>query len=104
MKILTGWVVGLLRYQRSLQAPPEADKRANSLSPVTTFLGKRYGFDNIIGGDSHVKQLHMHTKITPVIYDEENKYRHSAKDMFNRTDLKSFHKDLSVNGNNEIRF
>ncbi len=39
----------------------------------------------------------MHTKITPVIYDErKTNLDHSAKDMFNRTDLKSFHKDLSV--------
>ncbi len=28
---------------------------------------------------------------------KENKYRHSAKDMFNRTDLKSFPEVLSVN-------
>lgn len=48
---------------------------------------------------------HMHTKITPVRYDEKkNKYRHSAKDMFNRADLKSFHKDLSVRLEREFGF
>ncbi len=47
---------------------------------------------------------HMHTKITPVIYDERNKYRHSAKDMFNRTDLKLSHKDLSVRLEREFSF
>ena len=48
---------------------------------------------------------HMHTKITPVRYDEKkNKFRHSAKDMFNRADLKSFHKDLSVRLEREFGF
>ncbi len=54
-------------------------------------------FDNIVGRTSmDAKQPHMHTKITQSsMTQKENKYRHSAKDMFNRIDLKSFHKDLS---------
>ncbi len=46
----------------------------------------------------------MHTKITQSSKTKENKYRHSAKDMFNRTDLKSFHKDLSVRLEREFGF
>ena len=47
----------------------------------------------------------MHTKITPVFYDEKkNKFRHSAKDMFNRADLKSFHLDLSKRMEKEFGF
>lgn len=97
------WVITL---PESLQASSEADKR-KFFEVCHDFLGKRYGFDNIVGAYVHLDETtpHMHTKITPVIYDEKkNKYRHSAKDMFNRADLKSFHKDLSVRLEREFGF
>lgn len=97
------WVITL---PESLQASSEADKR-KFFEVCHDFLGKRYGFDNIVGAYVHMDETtpHMHTKITPVRYDEKkNKYRHSAKDMFNRADLKSFHKDLSVRLEREFGF
>lgn len=89
------WVITL---PESLHASSEADKR-KFFEVCHDFLAERYGFNNIVGAYVHMDETtpHMHTKITPVIYDEKkNKHRHSAKDMFNRADLKSFHKDLSV--------
>lgn len=97
------WVITL---PESLHTSSEADKR-KFFEVCHDFLGKRYGFDNIVGAYVHMDETtpHMHTKITPVRYDEKkNKYRHSAKDMFNRADLKSFHKDLSVRLEREFGF
>lgn len=97
------WVITL---PESLHTSSEADKR-KFFEVCHDFLGKRYGFDNIVGAYVHMDETtpHMHTKITPVRYDEKkNKYRHSAKDMFNRADLKSFHKDLSVRLEHEFGF
>lgn len=97
------WVITL---PESLHTSSEADKR-KFFEVCHDFLGNRYGFDNIVGAYVHMDETtpHMHTKITPVIYDEKkNKHRHSAKDMFNRTDLKSFHEDLSVRLEREFGF
>ena len=97
------WVITL---PETLKGASEAQKR-KFFEVCHDFLANRYGFDNIVGAYVHVDETtpHMHTKITPVIYDEKkNKYRHSAKDMFNRADLKSFHKDLSVRLEREFGF
>lgn len=97
------WVITL---PESLQGASEAQKR-KFFEVCHDFLGKRYGFDNIVGAYVHMDETtpHMHTKITPVLYDEKkNKFRHSAKDMFNRADLKSFHLDLSKRMEKEFGF
>lgn len=97
------WVITL---PESLHTSSEADKR-KFFEVCHDFLGKRYGFDNIVGAYVHLDETtpHMHTKITPVRYDEKkNKFRHSAKDMFNRADLKSFHLDLSERMEKEFGF
>ena len=97
------WVITL---PERLQGSSEADKR-KFFEVCHDFLAERYGFNNIVGAYVHMDETtpHMHTKITPVIYDEKkNKHRHSAKDMFNRADLKSFHKDLSVRLEREFGF
>lgn len=97
------WVITL---PESLHGSSEADKR-KFFEVCHDFLGNRYGFDNIVGAYVHNDETtpHMHTKITPVLYDEKkNKFRYSAKDMFNRADLKSFHKDLSVRLEHEFGF
>lgn len=62
------------------------------------FMAERYGFDNIVSAYVHNDEStpHMHVKITPVIYDKKKgKYRHSAKDMFDKKDLAFFHQHLS---------
>ena len=97
------WVITL---PERLQGSSEADKR-KFFEVCHDFLGERYGLDNIVGAYVHMDETtpHMHTKITPVLYDEKkNKFRYSAKDMFNRADLKSFHKDLSVRLEREFGF
>lgn len=97
------WVITL---PESLQGASEAQKR-KFFEVCHDFLGKRYGFDNIVGAYVHMDETtpHMHTKITPVLFDEKkNKFRHSAKDMFNRADLKSFHLDLSKRMEKEFGF
>ena len=97
------WVITL---PERLQGSSEADKR-KFFEVCHDFLGERYGLDNIVGAYVHMDETtpHMHTKITPVLYDEKkNKFRYSAKDMFNRADLKSFHKDLSVRLEREFVF
>lgn len=97
------WVITL---PERLQGSSEADKR-KFFEVCHDFLGERYGLDNIVGAYVHMDETtpHMHTKITPVLYDEKkNKFRYSAKDMFNRADLKSFHKDLSVRLEHEFGF
>ncbi len=63
------------------------------------FLGKRYGFDNIVGAYVHMDEKQPHTctqNHSSHLWRKENKYRHSPRDMFNRTDLKLSHKDWSV--------
>ncbi len=49
---------------------------------------------------------HMHTQNYSSIYDEKkNKFRHSAKDMFNqKSGSKSFHLDLSERMEKELGF
>ncbi len=68
------WWVGCYYVTRAWAAKrPQRLTNANSLKSVTT-SGKRYGFDNIVGActSTWTKQIpHMHTKITPVIYDEK---------------------------------
>lgn len=62
------------------------------------FMAERYGYDNLVGAYVHMDEStpHMHVKITPVIYDKKKgKYRHSAKDMFDKKDLAFFHQHLS---------
>ncbi len=74
------WVITL---QEGLQkASSEADKR-KFFEVCHDFLGKRYGFDNIVGAATSMDKVTPHAhKNPPVIYDEKkNKYRHSAKDM-----------------------
>ncbi len=89
VKILTVKVT----LPESLQASPEADKR-KILWSLSRLSGKRYGFDNIVGAHVHMDETtpHMHTKSLQSSMTKERCHRHSAKDMFNRTDLKSFHK------------
>jgi len=62
------------------------------------FLNNRYGKDNVVSSYVHLdeKTPHMHYSFVPVVFDKKkDKYKVSAKDMINRTDLQTFHKDLS---------
>ncbi len=69
VKILTGWVVRLLRYREPTASSGLTNQ--NSLKSVQKPGRRSWGVR------PHETTC---TQITPVVYDE-NKYRHSAKDM-----------------------
>ncbi|MBC9710033.1 MAG: plasmid recombination protein [Enterococcus sp.] len=60
------------------------------------FIADRYGEDNIVGAWVHMDESrpHMHCGIVPVVEREDGRHSLSAKDMFDRQDLRSFHTDL----------
>lgn len=62
-------------------------------------MAKRYGEKNVVGGFVHMDEKdarpHMHFSFVPVYYDhEKNIDRLNAKNVVNRQDLRTFHKDL----------
>lgn len=62
------------------------------------FLKERYGKENVVSAYVHMDEVtpHIHYSFVPVLYDKKKeKYKVSAKERVNRTDLKTFHKDLS---------
>lgn len=61
------------------------------------FLSQRYGKENVISAHVHMDETtpHMHFAFIPVIEDKKKGgYKVSAKEVLNRNDLRSFHKDL----------
>lgn len=61
------------------------------------FLEDRYGKNNVVSAYVHMDEVtpHMHFAFVPVTYDQKrDRYKVSAKEVVNRSDLKSFHKDL----------
>lgn len=62
------------------------------------FLKERYGGEkNVLSANVHNDETtpHMHFVFTPVVWDEKKqREKISAKQVLNRTDLKSFHSDL----------
>ena len=88
------WVLTLPEQMKDKS--PEEQKRFFQVAH--DFMAERYGYDNIVGAYVHNDEStpHMHVKITPVIFDnKKGKYRHSAKDMFDKKDLAFFHQHLS---------
>lgn len=88
------WVLTL--PEKLKESSPEEQRKFFQVAH--DFMAERYGFDNIVGAYVHNDEStpHMHVKITPVIYDKKKgKYRHSAKDMFDKKDLAFFHQHLS---------
>ena len=61
------------------------------------FVGQRYGYENVVGGYVHKdeQQSHIHIPFVPVQHDKERDVdRLIAKEVVNRQDLRTFHKDL----------
>lgn len=88
------WVVTL---PEALKNAP-ADVQKKFFKSTTAFMENRYGHDNIVGAYVHNDETtpHVHFKVTPVFFDrQKRKWRFSAKEMFDKTDLKTFHADLS---------
>lgn len=62
------------------------------------FMAERYGRENIVSAYVHMDEVtpHMHFAFVPVTTDKKKGgYKVSAKEVVNRTDLKTFHIDLS---------
>lgn len=61
------------------------------------FVEQRYGDENCLGGRVHMDETtpHMHVPIVPVIEREDGRLALSAKEMFDRADLRTFHRDLA---------
>ncbi len=72
------WVGSWLLHVREPNAVPDIERKF--LKSVTTFLGKRYGFDG--GRTSTEITLHMHTKSLQSFDEKENNVI-LVKDMFN---------------------
>lgn len=63
------------------------------------FMAERYGQENVISSYVHMDECspHMHFAFVPVIYDKKkNRLKVSAKDVINRTELQTFHKELQA--------
>ena len=99
VNIMCSWVVSL---PKNISSEDEQNKFFRELY---RFLEKRYGhqskngrIENIITATVHLDETtpHMHFGFIPVAYDKnKDRYTVSAKLVSNRTDLQTFHKDLS---------
>ena len=71
--------------------PEGVDNADKFFKAAFKFMGKRYGFKNVVAGYVHFDETspHMHFYFIPV-KDE----RVCAKEVVNRYDLQTFHKDL----------
>ena len=61
------------------------------------FMETRYGQENVVSAYVHMDETtpHMHFAFVPVIYDPKNgRDKVSAKEVVNRRDLQTFHRDL----------
>lgn len=97
------WVITLPESLR--EAPEEVQRKFFAVAH--DFMVRRYGYENIVSAYVHNDETtpHMHTKITPVIWDKEKqKYRHSAKDMFDKGELIEFHQHLARRMEQEFGF
>lgn len=97
------WVITLPESLK--EAPEEAQKKFFIVAH--DFLVRRYGYDNVVSAYVHNDETtpHMHAKITPVLWDEKKqKYRHSAKDMFDKGELYEFHQHLARRMEQEFGF
>lgn len=62
------------------------------------FLEKRYGRDNVVSAYVHMDEItpHIHFAFVPVTKDlKRGGYKVSAKEVVNKKDLQTFHRDLS---------
>lgn len=69
------------------------------------FLNDRYGNDNVIGAYVHMDEVqpHLHYVFVPVVHDnKKNINKVCAKDVINRKELKTFHKDLKRHLENKM--
>lgn len=65
------------------------------------FMSERYGEDNVLSAFVHLDEnmkkghAHMHFAFVPVVYDKKKeRFKVSAKDVLNKNELKTIHKDI----------
>ncbi len=93
VKVMADWVVTLPEELKDTS--PESQRKF--FEETYDFLSERYGKENVLAGVVHNDETtpHMHFAFMPVTYDEKKqREKVSAKEVLNRNELKSFHKDL----------
>lgn len=93
VKTMADWVVTLPEELK--ESSSESQKKF--FEETYDFLSERYGKENVLAGVVHNDETtpHMHFAFMPVTYDEKKQHEKvSAKEVLNRNELKSFHKDL----------
>ena len=94
VNVMCSWVVTVPK-----ELPEEF--HAEFFQRTYNFLRNRYSPDekNIISSYVHMDEAtpHMHFSFIPVVYDaKKGREKVSAKEVINRTDLKTFHRDLQA--------
>lgn len=95
VNVMMSWVVTL---PKEMNGCSEKEKK-RFFKTIYEFLKARYGAENVVSAYVHMdeNQPHMHFAFTPVIYDEKKQtYKFSAKEVGNKKDLVTFHKDLDM--------
>lgn len=91
VNVMVDWVVTLPKNL------PDYDKD-KFFEETYNFLNKRYGKENVISAYVHMDEAtpHMHYSFIPITQDKKHGgFKLSAKEVITRTDLKTFHTDLS---------
>lgn len=94
INLMCSWVVTL---PEDLKEASKQDQE-KFFQEVYRFNSNRYGKKNVISAYVHLDETtpHMHFAFVPVVFDKKkNRYKVSAKERVNLTDLKTYHKDLS---------
>ncbi len=91
INVMCSWVI---------TKPKELNPDAQDLffQEVYKFLENRYGKENVISAYVHLDETtpHVHFAFVPIKFDEKKqKYKVCAKEVVNRQDLRTFHKDLT---------
>lgn len=90
INVMVSWIV---------TAPKDLPEQEQNLffKASYEFLQNRYGKDNVVSAYVHMDEVtpHMHFAFVPVVYDQKKCiYKVSAKEAVDRSDLRTFHKDL----------
>lgn len=91
VNVMCSWVITLPK-----DLPKEQEREFFEQS--YEFLENRYKKENVISAHVHMDEVtpHIHFCFVPVIHDKKkNKDKVSAKEVVNKRDLQTFHKDLS---------
>ena len=94
VNVMVDWVVTL---PQTLNNQGFADEE-KFFREAYAFLSERYGKENVISAYVHLDEItpHLHFAFVPVTEDtKRGGFKLSAKEVVNRQDLRTFHKNLS---------